>query len=48
MQKLKNVVIYWQSKNKFVDAFQIWLQKLENKCNKLMKVFCIDRRDLYL
>lgn len=33
----KTWVIYLRSKDEFVDAFQIWLPKVENECNQSMK-----------
>lgn len=38
----KTWVIYLWSKDKFVNAFQVWLPKVENECNKSMKAFRAD------
>lgn len=32
-------LIYLQSKDKFVNVFQVWLSKIENKNNNSIKVF---------
>ena len=39
----KTWVMYFWSKDKFVDVFQIWLSKIENKSNKCIKALCADR-----
>lgn len=44
----KTWVIYLLCNNEFVNIFQIWLQKVENKSNKSMKVFCIDRKENFI
>lgn len=38
----KTWIIYLQSKNKFLDKFQIWLSRMENKYKKLLKIFYVD------
>lgn len=38
----KTWVLYLCSKDEFVDAFQIWLPKVENECNRLMKALRVD------
>ena len=42
-EKTKKIwVLYLHSKDKFVDAFQVWLLKVENKSNCTRKAFCTD------
>lgn len=41
----KTQVIQLHSKDKFVNAFQIQLSKVKNKYNRLIKVFCANRRE---
>lgn len=38
----KTWVIYLRSKDEFIDAFQVWLPKVENECNRSMKALCAD------
>ena len=38
----KTWVIYLRSKDEFVDAFQVWLPKVENECNRSMKALRAD------
>ena len=35
----KTWVLYFRSKDKFVDVFQIWFPKVENKSNYTIKAF---------
>lgn len=36
----KICILYFHFKDKFVDIFQVWLSKIENKSNCIIKVFC--------
>lgn len=35
-------MLYFRLKDEFVDAFQIWLPKVENESKYLLKTFCAD------
>lgn len=39
----KTWVLYPQSKDKFVDVFQIWISRVENKSKYLLKTLCANR-----
>ena len=38
----KTWVLYFHSKDEFVDASQVWLPKVEIKSNCIMKAYCAD------
>lgn len=48
-KKIKKILIlYFCSKDKFIDIFQVWLSKFENESNCIMKTFCVDNRKEFI
>lgn len=41
-------MIYLQSKDEFIDAFVTWVPKVENECNKLVKVLWANGGDEFI
>lgn len=41
-------VVYLQSKDKFVDVFQVWLPKIENESGKFLKMLRTNNREEFI